>query len=244
MQALVLESDVRRIWGALRFVDAAGGRAVDGALAVQLPGARLRRNASGLQVLMSLDEPAVRRDEFQAYEAAFDPVPAPAALTLAGSVSDPAGRYLPRAFDIELPRSPATRFQPQDIVLDPSPAAALLPTWAVLRVSLRRAGQPAAGAALRLQRPGGGALLGRGQSDARGEALVVAAGVPQLSVGDGVVVVQRELDAELIASFDAAADPALPPDPDRLALRDGVSRITVALRIASGRVQALAVDLP
>ena len=243
MDAVVVEQDVRRIWAALRFVDAAGGRAVHGPLAVQVPGARLQRNAAGLYVLMGLDAPAARRDEFVAYEAAFDPLPVPAALVLTGRVDDPLGRWLPRAFAVALPRVEA-RFSAQDIVLDPAPAATLLPTWAVLRVSLRRQGRPAPFAALRLRRPGGGALLGRGMSDGRGEALVVAAGVPQLEPGDGAVVVQRELAAELTASFDAAADPSVPQDPERLAARDGVSRATVPLLIASGRVQALAVDLP
>jgi hypothetical protein len=248
--ALLLESDVRRIWAALRFVDAPSGRAVDGRLAVQVPGARLQRNVSGLWVLTTVDAPAERRAEFQAYEEAFDPVPEPAALALAGTVADPLGRYLPRAFALALPRAvlppglQAPRFQPQDVVLDFSPAAPLLPTWAVLRVAVRHQGRPAAQAALRLQRPGGGALLGRGCSDARGEALVVAAGVPQLSAGAGAVVVQRELDAELVLSFDPAADAALPQDPDALALRAGVVRRSLALRIASGRVQTLAVDLP
>lgn len=250
MEALLLEADVRRVWAALRFVDAASGRAVDGRLAVQVPGARLQRNGSGLWVLSTVDAPAGRRAEFQAYEDAFDPVPEPAALGLGGTVADPLGRYLPRAFTLALPRAAlpegplAPRFQPVDVVLDYSPAAPLLPTWAVVRVAVRHQGQPAPQAALRLQRPGGGALLGRGASDARGEALLVAAGVPQLSAGDGAVVVQRELDAELTISFDPAADAALPMDPDALASRAGVVRRSLALRIASGLAQTLAVDLP
>jgi len=244
MNALLLEGDVRRVWAALRFVDAASSQPVDGALDVHAAGARWLRNRSGLHVLMQIDEPAARRGEFAAYEESFDAVPDLAPLTLEARVADPLGRYLPRRFAIELPRTDAPRFQPQDVRLDPAPAASLLPTWAVLRISLRHAGQPAAHVALRLQAPGGGRLFGRGASDARGEALVVAAGIAQLSVGDGAVVVQREVSAELVASFDPAAPPGRIPDPDTLALRADVLRKTVNLNLASGRTESLRIDLP
>ena len=128
--------------------------------------------------------------------------------------------------------------------LDPAPAAPLLPTWAVLRISLRHAGRPAPNVALRLQAPGGGRAFGRGASDARGEALVVAAGIAQLSVGDGAVVVQREVSAELVASFDPAAPPDAIVDPDTLAQRADVLRKTVNLNLASGRTESLRIDLP
>lgn len=250
MTPLVIEADVRRIWCALRFVDAATQRLVDGPLELRSPGVRWQRNASGLFVAMQIDAPPERRAEFAAYEAAFHPLPAVAPLALAGTVADPLQRFLPRRFALALPRSPepagrdAPRFTPIDIVLDPSPAAKLQPTWAVLRVSLRRAGRPAASAALRLRRAADGAPLGRGLSDARGEALVVAAGLPLLNVGAGVVVVQREIAAELVVSFDAAAPAGQPVDPDALAQAAGVVRVTVARNVSSGRTESLAFDLP
>lgn len=246
----VLESDVRRIWAAVRFVEAASARPIDGPLQVTAAGARWQRNRSGLHVLTQLDEPAARQDEFAALQAAFDPVPQVAELTLDARVSDPLGRYLPRRFDIALPRAAlpagtaAPRFEPLDVSLDPGPAAPLLPTWAVLRVSVRHAGRPAAQVALRLQRRGGGAQLGRGLSDARGEALVIAAGIAQLSIGDGEVVVEREVPAELVASFDPAAPAGAAVNPDTLAVRAGVVRKTVHLNLASGRTEALSIDLP
>jgi hypothetical protein len=201
-------------------------------------------------VLMSVDQPAARRDEFAAYEAAFDPVPAPAAFSVAATVRDPLQRYLPRQFALDLPRADvppgrdAPRFVPQDVVLDPAPSAHTQPTWAVLRVSVRHAGLPAANAVLRLHGAGGGALLGRGMSDARGEALVVAAGIAQVNVGAGALVVVDELAAELIVSHDPAADVSLPIDPDQLAVRAGVLRRTLNLNLASGRTEALRIDLP
>ena len=246
----VIESDVRRVWGAVRFVDAASARAIEGPLDVRAPGARWQRNPSHLHVLTQLDTPPARRGEFAAHESAFEPVPPVAPLALSVQVSDPAGHYLPRSFQLDLPRADvppgpqAPRFQPLNVVLDAASAAPLLPTWAVLRISLRHAGRPAPQAALRLQRPGGGAVLGRGSSDARGEALVVAAGIPMLSAGEGLLVVQREVDAELVISFDPAADPAVPSDPDALALRVGVLRLTLAHRLASGRTDNLHIELP
>jgi len=246
----IIETDVRRIWGAVRFVDAPSARTIEGPLALTAPGLRWQRNRAHLHVLMQIDEPAARRDELAAFESAFDPVPALAPVIVNAQVHDPAGRYLPRAFDITLPRAAlpagpdAPRFVPQDITLDAAPAAALLPTWAVLRVSLRPGGRPAAQAAMRLQRPGGGALLGRGLSDARGEALVIAAGIAQLSAGEGEVVVQTEVPAELLISFDPAALADAPVNPDTLAVRAGVIRITVAHTLASGRTDTLNIDLP
>jgi len=246
----VIESDVRRVWGAVRFVDAASASTIESPLDVRAPGARWRRNPSHLHVLTQLDAPPVRRAEFEARESAFEPVPPVAPLALSVQVSDPAGHYLPRAFQLDLPRADlpagpqAPRFQALQVVLDAASAAPLLPTWAVLRISLRHNGQSAPQAALRLQRPGGGAVLGRGSSDARGEALVVAAGIPMLSAGAGALVVQREVDAELVISFDPVADPAVPIDPDALALRAGVVRLTVAHRLASGRIDTLHIDLP
>lgn len=250
MSAVLLESDVRRIWAAVRFVDAASSQPIDGMLDVRADGARWQRNRSGLHVLMQVDQPAVRRTELAAFEDSFDAVPAVGPLTLEARVADPLGRYLPRRFAIELPRDAlpdgpaAPRFQPLEVSLDPAPAAALLPTWAVLRISVRHAGLPAPNVALRLQAPGGGRAFGRGASDARGEALVVAAGIAQLSVGDGAVVVQREVSAELVASFDPAAPPGAIADTDTLAQRADVLRKTVNLNLASGRTESLRIDLP
>lgn len=247
---VVMEADVRRIWAALSFVDASSARAIDAPLDVRADGARFVRNRAGLFVLMSVDQPAARRDEFAVYETAFEPVPVAAAFSVAATVRDPLQRYLPRRFVLELPRADvppgraAPRFVPQAVVLDPAPSASVQPTWAVLRVSVRHLGQPAANAVLRLQGAGGGSPLGRGMSDARGEALVVAAGIAQVNVGAGALVVVDQLAAELVVSHDPAADAALPIDPDELATRAGVLRRTLNLNLASGRSAALRIDLP
>jgi len=72
----------------------------------------------------------------------------------------------------------------------------------------------------------------------------IAAGIAQLSAGAGALVVQREIDAELVISFDPAAGSDAPLDPDALALRAGVLRLTLAHKLASGRIDTLHIDLP
>lgn len=248
--AQIIESDVRRIWGAVRFVDAASSRTIEGPLRLSAPGARWQRNRANLHVLMQLDEPDVRRAGFEAHESAFEQLPALAPIVVSASVEDPAGCYLPRRFEFTLPRAAepaglaAPRFNALDVTLDAAPAAPLLPTWAVLRVSVFHAGRPAPNAALRLLATVGVRLFGRGLSDARGEALVVAAGIAQLGVGAGDIVVTPEVPAELVISFDAAAPAGQPVNPDTLAVRAGVIRRTVAHNLASGRTDTLRIDLP
>ena len=248
----LLEADVRRLWCAVRFIDGATQRPVQDRLVVTAPGVRWTRNPSGLYIALTVAQPA-REAELAAYENAFNPVPAVAPLRLEGTVTDPTGRFLTRRFAVDLPRADAPagptapRFLPHDVALDLAPAAPVLGTWAVLRASVRRAGQPAPHAALRVQRSGGGAPLGRGMSDARGEALIAVAGIAQVTVGAGELVVEREIDAEIVVSFDAAspatANPAV-PDPDALAASATAIRTTVPRRLASGRTESLLIELP
>lgn len=250
----LLEPDVRRVWAAVRFVDAATRRPLTTTLDVQAPGVTWLRKRDGMQVVVALNPPAVTLADgavVTAFEAAFDPLPAVPALSVTGRVSDPSGRTLPRLFTLALPRATlpagpaAERFTPVEVVLDPSPAAPLLSTWAVLRVSLQRAGRPVNNAVLRVHRSAGGALIGRGMSDARGEALVIVAGLAQVTAGLNDLVMEREVAAELRISTDPAP-PASEPfvNPDTLAARADVPRHTQAVTLASGRTQNLAISLP
>lgn len=249
-----VETDVRRAWGALRFVDAMSARTIEGPLRVDLPGARLQRNRSGHFVVMALDDAANlagRRD----YENAFDPIPPAAALSLPGTVSDPAGRYLARRFTLDLPRSPlapapgatAPLFEAAAVTLDPAPATALLPTWAALRLSVHRAGAPVAQAAIRVRRPGSEATLGRGMTDARGEALVAVVGVAQVTPGADELVVETEIAVEVVVSADTALPPGALVDPDLLAARApgaGLSRLVAPRSLATGRIEVMNLTLP
>lgn len=247
MSFAALESDVRRVWGALRFVDAMWGRTIEAPLVVDLPGARLRRNPIGLWVVTALDATADEVDTIGAYENAFTPVPVPPARSLSGRVADTRGRFLSRRFALDLPRSSADRpFEPVDVVLDPSPAQPLLPTWAALRLTVTRGGAPVPHAAVRIRRPAG-KVLGRGMTDARGEALVAVVGVAQITPGEGDIVVEREIAAEIVVTVDTALVPGALVDPDALAAAKegvGIGRLIVARAIASGRVESLSLNVP
>lgn len=249
-----IETDVRRVWGALRFVDAMSGHTVDSPLRVDLPGARLQRNRSGFFVVTALDDVA-NLDDRRNYENAFDPIPPAPALSLAGTVSDPAGRYLARRFTLVLPRSPlpvppsamAPLFEAATVTLDPSSATALLPTWAALRLSVRRAGAPAAQAVIRVHRPGSETVLGRGMTDARGEALLAVVGVAQLTPGAEELVVETEIAVDIVVSADITLAPGALVDPDLLAARPlgaGLSRLIVPRNLASGRIEVMNLTLP
>jgi hypothetical protein len=241
----VIEADVRRVWTALRFVDGMTGRAIQRPLQVAVKGLRTVMNRAGLVVVMQVDEPAVSRKKFEDVEAAFDPIPVSPALTIAGSVSDPERAFLPRSFSFDLPRAAgADQFTPVSITLDPSPATPVLATWAVLRISVRNAGKPAAQASLRVRRTSGGAVIGRGLTDARGEALVAVVGVAQVTPGVGVLVVETEIDATVDAHFDPDAPAGVPVNTDVLAADNTVLRKLVNQKIASGRTDMLVIDLP
>jgi hypothetical protein len=262
MSFTVLEADVRRAWAALRFVDAMTHRTIDAPLAVDLPGARLRRNPRGLWVVLALDAAPGDADgaaAIDAYENAFSPVPAPPPRSLTGRVADPQGRFLARRFALTLPRQPAaTPFAVVEVVLDPAPAQPLLSTWAALRLSITRAGLPAPQAAIRVRSPLSDlanpddpvTVLGRGMTDGRGEALVAVVGVAQVRPGLDELVVEREIAVEIVVSVDTGLAAGALVDPDVLAevadppLGLGIARLTVARTIASGRIDHLALNLP
>jgi hypothetical protein len=135
-------------------------------------------------------------------------------------------------------------FEPIEVPMYPSPGAPLAAPWAKVRVSVTRAGAPAAGAALRIHEPGDPArVLGRGQCDARGEGVVAVSGVPAFMPSSGPTAFVRERAVELRVVL-APGGPQ-PPEPDLLAARtDGGVRIaTASLVIASGRDSVAAVDL-
>lgn len=259
-----LENLDRRVLGALRFVDGNTGATLREPLAVDVAGARVQRNRSGLWVVSGV--PALA-----AHEAAFDapPVlPAIGSLALTATVSDPAGRYLPRRAAVALPRDPtpanaalpASLFRTIDIALWPAPAAPTGANWALLRISVvdGASGDALGGALLRVTRDG--SPLALGLSDWRGEALVAVPGVPVTTWSeDPGAVVALEIAATLDTVFDPALGtrtpvaqlragrlPAALPlvDPDdleaRRALLPGASQ---AVMLAASRAAALTVSL-
>lgn len=248
-----------RVLGAVRFVDGVTRQGVTRALRVTAPGVRWLRNRRGLWVV-------ARAPGLGAHTTAFRKPPARPALgsvTVTLTVRDPAGSYLARRAVLRLPRDPtpdagASLFEPFEVPLYPAPAAAVFPSWALVRASVAAAsgGAPIAGALLRVVLASATEPAGRGLSDGRGEALVAVPGIPVTtwSNDDGGGRGRRRPDespvmvSEVPASVEAVADPAAdaPPDPDDLETRRAsLPSTTSSLALAPGRTLAveLAVEL-
>lgn len=260
-----LERLEQRVLGALRCVDATTGVAIEQSLAVAVAdpagaAARVLRNRRGLYVIR--EAPGL-----EAYSAAFAQLPAAAARGYTASLSDPAGRYLPRTARLTLPRDPDpahagladSLFRPIDIPLYPSATAQVGANWAVLRVSVAETGGDRLGGAL-LRVGRNGTVLARGLTDWRGEALLPVSGVPVTTWSDDPhAVVVSELEVQVEAVFDPAAGrrigiaqvaggrpPAEPPqvDPDRLeADRATLPHAAQNVAIAARREQPLTLVL-
>lgn len=201
-----------RVLAALRPIDAVTGATIVAPLRVTAAGARIVRNRSGLYVIHEWPALATHAAAFDAPPA----LPAPGSLALTVSVADAAGQYLPRLARIALPRDPAAAgenslFSALAIALHPAPTARLGINWCALRVSLahRASGDALGGALLRVV--AGDAVLARGLSDWRGEALVPVAGIPVTTWSeDEDAVVVSHVAATLEAIFDPDAGTRTP----------------------------------
>ena len=264
-----VERQERRVLGAIEFVDATTGARIDAPMVLTPAGAsaagappRLVRNHAGLTVLQQWAPLAAHAEAFLAPPSA----PAVGTLRLDFTVADPAGDYLPRAFAMALPRDPdpARRgaadslFTPQRVELMRSTRAPLGANWSRLdvRVADAASGDGLGGALVEVRAADGGALLARGITDWRGEAVLPVAGVPITTwSSDPGAVVATEIAVRLRAFFlpavgvrttSAAADAGRPPavlpapDPDRLAADPAVRAGDPAeLSIAAGRMRAV-----
>lgn len=201
-----------RVLAALRPIDAVTGATIVAPLRVTAAGARIVRNRGGLYVIHEWPALATHAAAFDAPPA----LPAPGSLALTVSVADAAGQYLPRLARIALPRDPAAAgenslFSALAIALHPAPTARLGINWCALRVSLahRASGDALGGALLRVV--AGDAVLARGLSDWRGEALVPVAGIPVTTWSeDEDAVVVSHVAATLEAIFDPDAGTRTP----------------------------------
>lgn len=253
-----------RVLGALRCVDASTRAAIDVPLQVQVAGARMRRNKSGLYVIVQVDALASHGAAFQAPP----PLPALASVALSATVRDPSGRYLPRIAALALPRDPDPNhaaqadslFRPIEVAMFPASAAPLGANWSVLRASVRHdtSGDALGGALLIVTSNGN--VLARGLSDWRGEALVPVVGVPVTTFSDDPdAVVVSEITVQVQVVFDPARGtrvpatlvqagraPAVLPlvDPDVLqANAAGLPNASVARAIRTGRAETLSFPL-
>lgn len=253
-----------RVLAALHCVDASTRAAIDTPLVVQAAGARIRRNRSGLYVVVEADALASHAGGFDAPPVA----PPTGSVALAVTLHDPTGRYLPRRMSLALPRDPApdhagqadSLFRPLQVPLYPAASAPLGANWAALRISLAESATgDALGGALFIVESGG-AVVARGLSDWRGEALVPVPGVPVTTWSDDPdAVVVSEVAAQLHAVFDPAAGtrtsaadvragrapqvlPLAHPD-DLEARRDQLPALARDVLLAAGRPQTLSLAL-
>ena len=213
-----------RVMGAVRFLDGTTLTKVNGNLNVQSPNVLVRRNRSNLFVIWD----------------------APASGAVVFTVSDPTSNYLSRQFTVTLPRDPdpthasqaTSIFQPQDVLLLPSPLAPASPGWAIIRASVKKAGTATALAValIRVANTSDHTLLAKGMSDARGEALVLVPGVPVTTFDSGTgAVMATEIDVSIQTIFDPALSGV--PDPDDLdARKSALPSSTTAAKLAAGRV--------
>jgi len=258
----------QRVLGAIRCIDATALVPLTLPLTVTGAGASFLRNRSGLYVIHEWTGLA-------AHATVFDAAPALPAVGEAPpldlSITEPSGHYLPRRIRLALPRDPNpanaaaanSLFRPVDIPMYPSPHAAVGANWTVLRVTVTAAagGDLLGGALLRVT--ANGAVLARGLTDWRGEALVPVAGVPVTTWSDDpAAVIVTEIAATLEAFFDpaggrrtpASAVRAGPPpageplvDPDAIeSARAGLPQASTAVQLAAGRslVLPLQIALP
>jgi hypothetical protein len=257
-----------RVLGAVRFVDAATGTAVDAPLQLAAPaGTQIIRNRSGLYVISRHLALAAHDEAFAEAPAA----PAVGAVEVTLTVHDASGVYLSRTLTLALPRDPrpdhadeaGSLFRAIDVELYRSAIGACGVNWASLRVSLTDtdSGDALGGALLRVV--SNDTVLARGVTDWRGEALVPVVGIAVMTWSENAdAVTATGVDATLEALYDAAhgsvrtsaADvaagkaPAIPPAADPTGIESSPSAVTdeVPIHLVAGKPLALALhlDLP
>lgn len=213
----------RRALGALALVDAASGAPVDHPVSVTSPVLRLIRNRSGLYAIVDMVPQTAAERLLAAHLRSFQAAPqtpGTGSLSFTLDITDPSGRYLPRRVTLALPRGPEIA-TPVAVQMWRSPAAATGANWSGVRASLRRAdGSPLHGAILTLTRLAGGAVLGRGLSDQRGEVTAPVIGLPvidfsaPLDEGAPEPAALGTATTQAALAITAPANPVWPPDPD------------------------------
>uniref|UniRef100_A0A832A2S6 Uncharacterized protein n=1 Tax=Desulfacinum infernum TaxID=35837 RepID=A0A832A2S6_9BACT len=256
-----VEWRIRRILGAVDFVDLTTEMPVKGTLCVDIPGVRLMRNLSGRYIIHE----AIGLEQHGPAFRAPPQDPPLQSLSFRGTVEDPSRRYLARSFTLVLPRDPdpahpdaePSLFRPVRVPLYPAPAAPPPPfRWSLVRVSLDRLvggrSMPLSGALVRITDSSGAVLLASGMTDARGEGLVLVPGIPFARSSDGgangngggheddseepVLVYETSVRLQIVWNADVEGF----PDPERLEReRASFLRSDDALSLKAGRTERI-----
>ena len=206
----------RRILGGFRCLDGITKRSIVSPLSVTGKQLTLHPNRSGVYAVF--DAPGLHKLTTQF----LAPGSWPAASGFEVTIEDPALNYLPRRKRIQAPQ-PLPILAPQDVVLFPTPAAAVAPHWGVVRASVQSNAVPPAGLPWSVLRVvSGSTVLATGMADIHGEALLAVPGLRlQVSASSGGAVTETTTPATLTALFDPSVTDRPTdwiPDPDDILL--------------------------
>jgi hypothetical protein len=265
----MVESAVRRVFGALQAVDGNTGLPLTRPLHAEAANARLVRNRLNLYVLTQVDG-------LQEYAQAFETLPVVPPQQVTVTLSDPAGHYFPAQVVVDLPRDPDpaneanedSLFRPVQMSLYPTPNYGPFPGSAMVRVRAVALGSndPLPGAVVRVLRDTDGddieEVIGRGLTGwigrTQGEALVPLFGVPAAAAdtsnnggpgggpgggGPGGPVIITEFPASVEIIYDPVFDPETDiPDLDDIESRqNALPGAQAEIFIASGRETSVTV---
>lgn len=230
----------RRVLAALELRDAATGERITAPMQLGSDQLGFIRNRSGLYVANSVLRAGTAqgaRAALAAHLGAFETAPqtpAPGAVACTVTVEDPRGLYVPRRVTLALPLAQPS--VPLSVEMFPAPAGRIAPNWSGIRIALSRTGPtgtpvPLDGALVSLSRVSDASVLGRGLSDARGEALVIAVGIPVIDF-----LTDADEDSAIVGTTSIAAriavltgpEPRWPPDPDAASGPEGIGWQPVA----------------
>lgn len=245
---MMLELQDRRLIAALQCVDAVAREPIQSPLRIEGEGIRLIRNRLGFYV-------ATAAPGFADYTRQFDPaeLTAPPSGSVELLVTDPRGQYLPRRFQLPIPRSldseaETTIFQPVVIPLFPAPGLTRpQPGWAVFRASITDAADnPLPWALIEVTRATDPVINALSQADDRGEALIAVSNLPLILVSADPEP-EEEASPELLPQavtatatviFDPTQGTAIPNPDDLLARRATLPQVTLPLSVAAARSQS------
>jgi hypothetical protein len=204
----VIEPDLleHRYLGAIRLLDARTRQSVDAPVSITGAGVTCFRNRSGLCVIKTAHG-------FESYNASFfePPTPLPAAVKVRLAARDTSGRYLPREFNIDLPRTGADLLKTIDVdmypatVLSPPPGVAVLYATAIDIDTAANAEPLGLPWALVDVLEKNGSLRVSTLADLRGEVVVAVPGIAKSSpAGGGGAVLANKTDFDIEVIFDPA----------------------------------------